>query len=462
VCSSTKVGISGRWPHDPWPTPIFALYAAQRTCYGNSGTNRQALMAKRLATERRKRKAASQTQAATTEALPKGVADCDALASVVDLFCGAGGLSYGLLQEGFDLVCGIDLDEACRYPFQTNTGVPFIRRDVTTLSGREIANAFAPNLPKVLVGCAPCQPFSLYTQARNDPKWALLKQFTRLIKESCPDVVSMENVQRLRRFRDGSVLRAFVKNLEDAGYHVFCEDVFCPDYGIPQSRTRLVLLASRLGPIRLMPPTMTPENYMTVADAIKGLRALEAGESDETDPMHAASSLSPLNQKRVRASKPGGTWRDWPSKLVAACHLDERGTGYSSVYGRMRWDEPAPTITTQFFGFGNGRFGHPEQDRAISLREGAVLQTFPRGYQFIPSSGKVEFRTLGRLIGNAVPVLLARAIGRAIREHLAGSALGNANAHGDHRPRQAQVTQHRGRGTSSGTMAHRGRAQPRL
>jgi DNA (cytosine-5)-methyltransferase 1 len=338
---------------------------------------------------------------------------------VIDLFCGAGGLSYGLLREGFSLVCGIDLDEACRYPFETNTGAPFIRRDVTAISGSEIAAAFAPNLPKVLVGCAPCQPFSLYTQARDDPKWALLKHFTRLIEEASPDIVSMENVQQLRRFRDGSVLNDFIRNLKKAGFHVSCDDVYCPDYGIPQSRTRLVLLASRFGPIALTRPTVKPENYPTVADAIKGLPALDAGESDETDPMHTASSLSHLNKRRIQASRPGGTWRDWPTKLVASCHLDDKGTGYSSVYGRMCWDEPAPTITTQFFGFGNGRFGHPDQDRAISLREGAILQTFPRNYRFVPSAGKIEFRTLGRLIGNAVPVVLGRAIGRSIKQHLA-------------------------------------------
>lgn len=386
----------------------------------------RALMAQRVATESRKK--ADSAQTASPDVLPIGAPNDDAIASVVDLFCGAGGLSYGLSREGFGLVCGIDLDEACRYPFETNNGAPFVRRDVAAISGSEIAAAFAPNLPKVLVGCAPCQPFSLYTQARDDPKWALLTQFTRLIEESCPDIVSMENVQRLRRFRDGSVLDDFIKSLKEAGFHVSCEDVYCPDYGIPQSRTRLVLLASRFAPIALLPPTVKPENYRTVADAIKGLPALDAGEWDEADPMHTAARLSKLNKRRIRASKPGGTWRDWPASLVAACHLDGKGIGYSSVYGRMRWDEPAPTITTQFFGFGNGRFGHPVQNRAISLREGAILQTFPRNYRFVPPSDTIEFRTLGRMIGNAVPVVLARAIGRSIRKHLSETVSAERNA----------------------------------
>ena len=124
------------------------------------------------------------------------------------------------------------------------------------------------------------------------------------------------------------------------------------------------------------------------------------------------------NVKRMLASRPGGSWRDWDDDLVTPCHRRETGQGYSSVYGRMKWDEPAPTITTQFFGFGNGRFGHPEQDRAISLREGALIQTFPQDYAFVPEGQKVEIKTLGRLIGNAVPVSLGRAIARRIRAHL--------------------------------------------
>ena len=105
----------------------------------------------------------------------------------------------------------------------------------------------------------------------------------------------------------------------------------------------------------------------------------------------------------MKASGPGGTWRDWPKSLVADCHKGESGKTYPSVYGRMEWDKPAPTMTTQCFGFGNGRFGHPVQDRAISLREAAILQSFPRSYKFVSPKGKVEFIHIGRLIGNAVP-----------------------------------------------------------
>jgi DNA (cytosine-5)-methyltransferase 1 len=152
--------------------------------------------------------------------------------------------------------------------------------------------------------------------------------------------------------------------------------------------------------------------------AIGHLPELEAGKVSSVDVLHYSSSLSPLNLRRIRASRPGGTWRDWDRELVAACHRKKKGKTYPSVYGRMAWDSPSPTITTQFFGFGNGRFGHPEQNRAISLREGAVLQTFPCDYQFVEPGGVYRFKTIGRLIGNAVPVRLGEVIGKSIEMHL--------------------------------------------
>ena len=338
-------------------------------------------------------------------------------ASVVDLFCGAGGLTHGFLLEGFPIACGIDIDERCRFPFESNNGAPFIRWDVATLDAAAVAAEFAPSLPRVLVGCAPCQPFSRYSQGRNDPKWRLLEDFARIVLAVGPDVVSMENVPRLLHFRGGEVFDTFVAALREASYHVSWSEVFCPDYGVPQQRTRLVLLASRLGPIEMDPPTHEAA-LQTVAAAIGDLPPIAAGQVDLNDRLHVASELSPRNLERMAAALPGGTWRDWADELVVDCHRKETGRGYSSVYGRMRANEPAPTITTQFFGFGNGRFGHPEQDRALSLREGAILQSFPRSYAFVPADEQVQIKAMGRLIGNAVPVLLARALARSIRKHL--------------------------------------------
>ena len=181
-----------------------------------------------------------------------------------------------------------------------------------------------------------------------------------------------------------------------------------------QSRKRLVLIASRIGPIAV-PISSGSGRSPTVREAIAKLPTLEAGEGSLDDPLHVASRLSPVNLKRMRASKPGGTWRDWPKKLRAKCHQRQTGSTYPSVYGRMSWDKPSPTVTTQCFGYGNGRFGHPAQDRAITLREAAILQSFPPTYSFLPYGIDVSFARIGMLIGNAVPPKLGEAIGTAVR-----------------------------------------------
>ena len=193
--------------------------------------------------------------------------------------------------------------------------------------------------------------------------------------------------------------------------------LFGPDFGLAQTRSRLVLLASKLGPISL-PKATHKGKHRTVRDEISELPPLAHGGIDDADMLHRASRLSELNARRIATAKPGGTWKEWEASLVAKCHTLETGKGYSSVYGRMEWDAPAPTITTQFYGFGNGRFGHPDQDRALSLREGALLQGFPRDYEFVAPGEQIYFTKVGRLIGNAVPVKLAAAIAKSVATHL--------------------------------------------
>lgn len=339
-------------------------------------------------------------------------------ASVVDLFCGAGGLSHGFKCEAFKLAAGVDIDETCRFPYEANNGAPFLRKDVGKLTAKEIDDLFLPGTKRVLVGCAPCQPFSTYNQKNEDPNWKLLHAFGNIIDASRPDVISMENVPRLLAFRGGEVFDAFVAKLNTANYKVVWDVLYGPNFGLAQTRSRLVLLASRLGPIALPTPTHDRSMHRTVRDEIAALPHLNHGEVDEHDPLHRSSRLSETNARRIASAKPGGTWRDWDEELVADCHKVPSGKGYSSVYGRMSWSLPSPTITTQFYGFGNGRFGHPDQDRALTLREGALLQGFPRDYQFVAPGERVNFKRVGRLIGNAVPVKLASAIARAVKHHL--------------------------------------------
>jgi DNA (cytosine-5)-methyltransferase 1 len=229
----------------------------------------------------------------------------------------------------------------------------------------------------------------------------------------------MENVPDLRRH---SVFHDFLTTLKNEGFwfsqNPESQTVFCPDYGIPQRRSRLVILASRLGPIDLLPATHSPRQYQTVSDVLRRLPEVKPGAVCGSDPLHRASGLSALNLRRIRHSYAGGSWRDWPFALRAKCHRGKKGKTYPSVYGRMEWDEPSPTITTQFYGFGNGRFGHPEQDRALTLREGAILQSFPKAYAFVRPGDKYYFKKIGRMIGNAVPVRLGEIIGRSIQLHV--------------------------------------------
>ena len=249
----------------------------------------------------------------------------------------------------------------------------------------------------------------------TDSRWHLLNKFSEAVAHIRPEIVTMENVPGIQKRR---VFQDFLDMLDESGYNKSHVVVKCEEYGVPQTRRRLVLLASRLGDIDLMPHTHGNGKYETVRSAIRRMGCIGAGSASNSDPLHKSSGLSARNLKRIRASSPGGTWRDWKRGLRAPCHSRPTGDTYHGVYGRMTWDEPAPTITTQFHGFGSGRFGHPEQDRAISLREGALLQTFPRNYMFVPPNEPIFIKPIAKMIGNAVPVKIGEAIGRSIVAHL--------------------------------------------
>ena len=339
--------------------------------------------------------------------------------SAVDLFCGVGGLTHGLIKAGIGVNAGVDIDETSRYAYETNNDSQFIKSDITKLTKSDVESLYPEGDIKILVGCAPCQPFSKHTQKdknrKKGKKWPLLRSFARIIRQTKPDVISMENVSLVTKHE---VFDEFVDSLKKQGYYIFWKPVFCPKYGIPQKRTRLVLLASKLGPIELIPETHKPHQYKTVKETIGKLESITAGGASEKDPLHKSRNLFGINIKRMKQSKPGGTWHDWDKDLVLPCHKKKSGKTYSSVYGRMRWDEPSPTITTQFHTFGTGRFGHPVQNRALSLREGAMLQTFPKGYKFVEKKEDAYLTRLGIHIGNAVPVRLGKVIGKSIIKHL--------------------------------------------
>lgn len=335
---------------------------------------------------------------------------------VVDLFCGAGGLSLGLQRAGLDIAAGCDLDPACRFPYERNVQAQFHNRDVAELTTAELNTWFDQADVRVLAACAPCQPFSGYVVGRyiEDQRWKLLHEVERLVESVLPEIVTVENVSRLSL---RPMWSAFISKLEDLGYTTAHSVVDCAAYDVPQSRKRLIMLASRIGSIGV--PRPNAGAALTVRDAIGHLPGIDAGTASDVDHLQSARALTPTNIARIQASRPGGTWKEWNPAMRARCHRVKTGKTYPSVYGRMEWDKPSPTITTQFYGFGNGRFGHPDQDRALTLREGALLQTFPPEFEFAPVGDRTNFRQIGRLIGNAVPVNLGVHIGAEIVRHIA-------------------------------------------
>lgn len=357
------------------------------------------------------------------QALPRTGARCrsapaDGVPAIhaVDVFCGIGGLTYGLGCAGVQVKAGFDNDASCRYAFDANNpGAAFTEADVRDLRFSDFAPHYAGADVTALVGCAPCQPFSAHTRRARDKSaddCSLVYEFSRLVREGKPDLVSMENVPGLAKhdsFRDLANVLSELDYRQDFG--VLC----CERYGVPQRRRRLVMLARRRGGISLPPPT---NEKSTVAQFIQDMPAIGAGETSADDPAHTTLPLTRANLVRIQQSKPGGSWRDWDQTMVNACHTRAH---YPASYGRMRWDQPAPTITTQFCYYSTGRFGHPTQDRAISVREGALLQTFPRDYKLLnPKEDNPPIHKLARHLGNAVPVKIGEAIGRAFIEAVGG------------------------------------------
>lgn len=334
----------------------------------------------------------------------------------VDLFCGVGGLTAGLKKAGIDVKAGYDIEPSCRFGYEFNNHAVFMQKDIAEVTSDEIKSYYSAGAIRVLAGCAPCQPFSSYRSRKGhdataDKKYPLLYHFSRLIEQVQPEIVIMENVPKVSRY---PVYLDFVANLTKMGYQIDDGVVDCTRYGIPQTRKRHVLIACRLGQIALIPSTH--ETPITVQQAVAHLPPIKAGERHPNDRLHVSATLTDINLKRIQASLPGGSWRDWSDDLIADCHKKDTGKSYSGVYGRMAWHQPSPTMTTQCYGFGNGRFGHPEQDRAISMREAAIFQTFPDNYQFFDK--EIGIKSLGRLIGNAVPVRLGEVIGISCFEGL--------------------------------------------
>ena len=360
----------------------------------------------------------------TLERRPRRSPDLRKPIKVFDFFSGCGGSSAGLRAAGLEIALGLDNDSDAAQTFKANFAEAEFMcsdiKDVTEESFDGIVNRWEDH-PLLFNACAPCQPFSQQRRGEaepNDRRLQLLNDLLRFVRRHRPELIFAENVPGLR---DGSAGRKiflqFTRMLEELGYHASHGVVRSQDYGVPQRRARLVLVASLLGrvdaPARTHGPDTKRPSYATVADWIRDLPEISAGESHPLVPNHRSAGLSSLNLQRIRATPPGGGWRDLPPRLLPASRKSGFA-GFTDVYGRLKWDSPAPALTTRCISYSNGRFGHPEQDRAISVREAACLQTFPLDFVF---TGNLNSQA--RQVGNAVPAQLAQQFGERIASHLA-------------------------------------------
>lgn len=337
-----------------------------------------------------------------------------------DFFSGCGGTSAGMREAGLHIKLGIDFDPDAAKTYQLNfPEAGFIHRDIRFLKVSDLAPCIdSKNSRPMLFGaCAPCQPFSKQRRAkkRNDGRKDLLREFHRFLRSYLPEYVFIENVPGLQSVEDRQgPFSKFLQLLTKLGYWYSHKVVYACHYGVPQRRRRLVLVASRLGPISFPKPTHGPgtrrKKLPTVWNAIGHLPRIAAGKSHGAVLNHRAAALSALNLKRIKATKSGSTRVHWPAALVLDCH--ENHSGHTDVYGRMAKDQPSSALTTRCNSLSNGRFGHPTQHRAISVREAACLQTFPMDFEFFGSMA-----SMSRQVGNAVPVKMARVFGEAIRRH---------------------------------------------
>lgn len=346
----------------------------------------------------------------------------------VDFFCGAGGLTKGFRDAGIDVRLGVDKDPSFKKTYEeNNSAAVFWGMSIENVKGDAVWECLSPkDEDKIVVAaCAPCQPFSTQNKKSilkgyDDERKDLLSKMLRVVKDfkRLPDYFFIENVPGFKKsdcFSYRHLKRFLARNHYAVGEGVV--DAAC--YGVPQHRKRFILIAKKMSKAQSTIPLPLPDitngpgkkDFITVGETIKNLTPLKAGQCSRKDPNHRTRRLSPLNLKRISLiPKNGGSRRDLPADLVLECH--KKAKGHIDVYGRMRNIAPAPTLTCKCVSLSNGRYGHPTQNRAISVREAALLQTFPPDYIFYGTGIDSE----AKQVGNAVPVKLAEAFGKHLIE----------------------------------------------
>lgn len=338
----------------------------------------------------------------------------------VDFFCSIGGMTYGFRKAGINVIAGIDIDPSCKETYEyNNPGTKFIQADIKNYTFDELKKTTgiaANDDDLIFIGCSPCQYWSIINtdKTKSKPSKNLLSDFQRYVLYFKPGYIIVENVPGIIKRHSKSGLKKFIKVIQNEGYIVKYDILNANHYGVPQRRRRFTLIASRVNK-KIELPKANKKDVPIVKQFIgvkNGFRKITAGHNDTSDFSHTTAKLSEKNLKRIKKiSHNGGSRLEWENNTLLQLKCYKKlEKGFSDIYGRMFWDKPAPTITTKFHSLSNGRFGHPEEDRAISLREGATLQTFPKDYVFKEKSiGKVA-----KHIGNAVPPKFAKYIAKQI------------------------------------------------
>jgi len=351
--------------------------------------------------------------------------------SVLDLFSGAGGTAWGFLQAGFRIAAAVEKDPRAADTYEANIGVRPKVVDITELDPgdfREEIGLRTGDLD-VLIGCPPCQGFTRMRNAEGagDPRNPLVLRYLDYVREFRPRFAVFENVPGLARTEHGKrFYDALLGGLEDLGYKLESYRLDAADYGVPQHRKRIVIIAGREGeeppfpePTHAAPGSLEvirglKHPWVTVREAIGGYPALRAGEQSDAPPNHRARRIGKRVLEFIRqVPHDGGSRTDVPKEAWLPCHL--RHSGHKDVYGRLAWDRPSNVITSGCTNVSKGRFVHPEQDRGLSVREAARLQGFPDEFVFAGGIDSASWQ-----IGNAVPPPLAEAVARALMERLNG------------------------------------------
>jgi len=338
----------------------------------------------------------------------------------IDFFCSIGGMTYGFRKAGIDVIAGLDIDTSCKETYEyNNPGSKFIEANIKEYSFEQLkkdTRIKEYDDMMIFIGCSPCQYWSIIKtdKTKSNLSKNLLNDFQRFVEHFKPGYVVVENVPGIMKRSDESGLDKFIPFLERLGYAVIYDILNANHFGVPQNRRRFTLIASRINS-DISLPEGNKNKIPVVKDFIgvkKGFSKIKAGHFDKTKFKHSAAGLTENNLKRIKLTKKnGGTRERWSRiKDLQIDAYDGKDSSFRNVYGRMSWNKPAPTITTRFNSLSNGRFGHPNENRALSIREGATLQTFPKSYVF-------KEKSLGRIakhIGNAVPPRFAKCLAKEL------------------------------------------------